>query len=322
MTVVDRILGREGGKERNPVWSATDPLILKQASPPEKRLEKDLLVKVPAIPPRPLSGMKEALEALYAYYNRRGCIYPDPLAFVYLYENRLDREVAGFIASALAYGRVQQIQSSVTSVLDKMGRSPSGFLIGMNPDELRNIFGSFKHRFTTGAILSGLLEGLRKIILEYGSLESCFLSHFDLSDQNILPALCSFVSTIDIAAGARMPMFIPSPEGGSACKRLNLFLRWMVRRDNVDPGVWKNVPASRLVIPLDTHMHRIALAMGLTQRKQADLRCAVEVTENFAGICPEDPIRYDFALTRLGIGNEAPPDEILECLKLDHYRRQ
>ncbi len=280
------------------------------------------MIKVPATQPGSLSVMQETLEALYEHYNRPGCIYPDPLSFVYLYENRLDREVVGFIASALAYGRVQQIQSSVSRVLDQMGHSPSAFLTGTEPAEIRNIFQSFKHRFTTGAILSGLLEALGKIILEYGSLESCFLSHLDPGDENILPALCSFVSNVDIAAGARMPMFIPSPEDGSACKRLNLFLRWMVRRDNVDPGVWRNVSPSLLVIPLDTHMHRIALALGLTERKQADMRCAVEVTERFAAICPEDPVRYDFALTRLGIGNEAPPDEILECLKLDHYRRQ
>lgn len=280
------------------------------------------MAKTAATGPRPLSDIKDDLDVLYEHYNRPGFIHPDPLEFVYLYENRLDREVAGFIASALAYGRVRQIHSSVTWVLDQMGRSPSAFLTGKQPAGIRSIFGPFKHRFTTGAILSGLLEALRKLILEYGSLESCFLGDFDPADGNILSALCSFVAKLDIAAGGKMPMFIPSPSGGSACKRLNLFLRWMVRRDNVDPGVWKGVSPSRLVVPLDTHMHRIALAMGLTGRKQADMRCAIEVTEGFAAICPEDPVRYDFALTRLGIGDDAPPSAILSRLKLDYYRRQ
>ncbi|MFZ2445313.1 MAG: TIGR02757 family protein [Syntrophobacteraceae bacterium] len=254
--------------------------------------------------------MKDALDKLYEQYNRPEHIHPDPLEFVHLYANGLDREVAGFIASALAYGRVRQIHFSVSAVLDRMGPSPSSFLLQNSASGIRDTFHFFKHRFTTGAVLAALLEGLKKLIDEYGSLESCFLRGFDPAGENILPALSDFVRKLDLAAGRTMPMFLPSPSGGSACKRLNLFLRWMVRRDNVDPGVWRGVSPSHLVIPLDTHMHRIALALGLTERKQADLRCAVEVTGKFARICPEDPVRYDFALTRFAMNNVAPLNAI------------
>lgn len=245
-----------------------------------------------------------ALDKIYCVYNHPEYVHPDPLEFVHLYKTKPDKEIVGFIASSLAYGRVKQILSSVSKVLDEMGPSPSSFLLLNSPSKIRNIFRLFKHRFTSGDELSALLAGLRVLLREYGSLETCFLTHFDPDYENILPALSEFVNKLSIAAGQKMPMFLPSPIQGSACKRLNLFLRWMVRNDSIDPGVWKGVSASKLLVPLDTHMHRIALSLGLTTRKQADLRCAIEVTRNFASICPEDPVRYDFALTRIGMNND------------------
>jgi len=266
------------------------------------------------------SRFRLALDELYSTYNRSEHIHPDPLEFVHLYDSPPDREVVAFIASCLAYGRVKQILSSVRSVLDKMGPSPSSFLLRSSPSRISNSFRLFRHRFTSGAELSAMLIGLRKTLVEYGSLESRFLTHFHPSDESIIPALSGFVEELTVAAGQKMPMFLPSPRQGSACKRLNLFLRWMVRSDNVDPGVWKGVSASHLLVPMDTHMHRIAFSLGLTTRKQADLRCAIEVTRGFACICPEDPVRYDFALTRLGMNNDELSNTRL--LALDKCIRQ
>lgn len=254
------------------------------------------------------AGLRSALEGLYRHYDSFEYIHPDPLEFVYHYQNGPDREVAGFIASALAYGRVRQILCSVRLVLDIMGRSPFSYLVNSTQSDLSTELHSFKHRFTTGADLSALLSGLRRLLLEYGSIESCFVSNFGKKDSSTLPALEKFVRKLEDAAGRKMPMLLPSPLGGSACKRLNLFLRWMVRSDNVDPGIWRSVPASHLVTPLDTHMHRIALSMGLTCRNQPDLKCAVEITDSFSSICPSDPVRYDFALTRLGMNHHAAPE--------------
>jgi uncharacterized protein (TIGR02757 family) len=117
-------------------------------------------------------------------------------------------------------------------------------------------------------------------------------------DPTVVPALSAFVGNV-FPEGC--DFLIPTPDRGSACKRLNLFLRWMVRRDDVDPGGWDGVPPSKLVVPLDIHMHRIALTLGLTERKQADLRTAIEITEAFRKLSPSDPVRYDFVLTRFGI---------------------
>ncbi len=265
---------------------------------------------IPSLPPDAATGtigspvLAPALEKLYCHYNSFEHIHPDPLEFVYLYDSKSDREISALIASALAYGRVRQILRSVSTVLDIMGPSPSSYLLENGPADIRNAFRSFKHRFTTGEMLSSLLAGIGKLILEYGSLESCFLAGFSQGDRNVLPALAAFVKKVEHASGRVLPTFLPSPDGGSACKRLNLFLRWMVRSDNVDPGTWQTVPASHLIVPLDTHMHRIAAKMGLTRRKQADIRCAIEITDAFASIRPDDPVRYDFALTRFGIKPE------------------
>ena len=258
--------------------------------------------------------MRPALEKLYDHYNRFEHIHPDPLEFVYHYDKKPDRELSAFIASALAYGRVRQILESVRWVLDTMGPSPSGFLLENRPADIRRTFQSFKHRFTTGEVLSDLLVALRALIREYGSLESCFLAGFSKKDPNILPALAGLVKKLERACGRTMQMFLPSPDGGSACKRLNLFLRWMVRSDNVDPGTWQGIPSSHLIVPLDTHMHRMAAAMGLTCRKQADIRCAIEITNAFSSMRPDDPVRYDFALTRLGIKPETSPAKLFASL--------
>jgi uncharacterized protein (TIGR02757 family) len=245
----------------------------------------------------------EVLESLYSTYNHRELIHPDPLEFLLPHKDPLDREVVGMIASSLAYGRVKQILSSVARVIECMGASPAAFILENSPQACMLTFCGFKHRFTTGEHIGALLCGLRAVLRRYGSLQACFLEGMRGSHPTVLPALGEFVRALKEAMGGSHPFLIPSPDGGSACKRLNLFLRWMVRNDEVDPGGWTDVPASKLIIPLDTHMHRIGLALGLTTRRQADMRTAIEVTDGFRAIFPSDPVKYDFALTRLGIQN-------------------
>jgi uncharacterized protein (TIGR02757 family) len=241
------------------------------------------------------------LDALYARYNRREWVHPDPLGFLYPYEAPSDREIAGLIASSLAYGRVAQIHRSASYVLDRMGLSPSRFLQDASLGSLRKVFSSFKHRFTTGDDLAALLFGARKLVERYGSLEGCFMAGCSPDDASVFPALSRFVEKFSLGGEPSAGMLLPSPARGSACKRLHLFLRWMVRRDEVDPGGWDGVQASRLITPLDTHMHRVGLLLGLTRRRHADLRTALEITTSFKKINPEDPVRYDFTLTRAGI---------------------
>jgi uncharacterized protein (TIGR02757 family) len=244
---------------------------------------------------------KGRLEALYRQYNQRGFVQPDPIQFLYQYEDPGDREVAALVASSLAYGRVAQILKSVSLVLERMTPTPFVFLKHTSPERILKTFAGFKHRFTTAEKLCTMLVAIKEILERHGSLHVCFSAGLRDDDQTILPALCAFARELSGKANGRLDHLVPSPVRGSACKRFNLFLRWMVRRDDVDPGGWENVPASKLIVPVDTHMHRICLYLGLTTRKQANMTTALEITEGFRALTPEDPVKYDFSLTRLGI---------------------
>jgi uncharacterized protein (TIGR02757 family) len=255
---------------------------------------------------------KTVLDDLYSRYNRREFVHPDPLEFLYHYEDIRNREIVGLVASSLAYGRVQQILKSVSLVLEQMQPSPYIFLNQASREALLPDFAGFKHRFTTGEDLVSMLLGIKGVIERYGSLHACFAAGMNDCDSTILPAISAFAKELTTEHNGRANSLLPSPTKGSACKRLNLFLRWMVREDEVDPGGWDVVPASKLIVPLDTHIHRICLALKLTKRKQADIRTASEITAAFRTISPDDPVRYDFALTRLGIRKEGDIGNFLE----------
>jgi uncharacterized protein (TIGR02757 family) len=258
----------------------------------------------------PLVINKAQLDGLYETYNSRKWVHPDPLEFLYPYAAPRDREIVGIIASSLAYGRVAQILKSVGSVLEKMGSSPHDFLKHSTPVSLQKTFKDFKHRFTTSKDLAEMLCGVKRVIDRYGSLYACFLSGFK-DDEDVLSALSFLVRELTALSSGHSNSLIPLPERGSACKRLNLFLRWMVRKDDVDPGSWLGIPTSKLMVPLDTHMHRICFLLKMTHRKNADMRTVREITRAFRQIEPEDPVRYDFALTRLGIRRDAYPEALL-----------
>lgn len=252
------------------------------------------------------------LESLYDDLNKRCYVHPDPMEFLYAYEAPGDREVVALVASSLAYGRVAQILKSVSKVLDILGPAPREFLLDADDQDLARQLSDFKHRMYTGQHVSDMLTGAARVIRQFGSLERCFSDGLDPDDQTVVEPLGKFVRRIAAAAGKDYLRLLPDPARRSACKRLNLMLRWLVRSDDVDPGGWSGVGPQRLVVPLDTHMHRIGLALGLTCRKSADLTTALEITAAFRHICPEDPVRYDFALTRLGIRKDMELSDFLD----------
>jgi len=250
------------------------------------------------------------LEELYKKYNKRMLVSPDPLQFLYKYPSLQNREIVALIAASLAYGRVSQILKSVQVVLESTAPSPQSFIMGKKDCEVRKIFKDFKHRFTTGEDIADLFSGIKSALKKYGSLEACFRSGYSSDDKNIIPALNKFSEEICQFFPEGKSYLIPAPQRGSACKRPMLFLRWMIRKDEVDIGGWNTVPESKLIIPLDTHMHKIAIKFGLTSRKNADLKSAIEITESFAELNPKDPVKYDFALTRFGIRDDMKIEDI------------
>ena len=227
--------------------------------------------------------LKNVLEKLYARYNHRQLIAPDPLQFVYRYSNPRDKELAALLASTLAYGRVAQIEKSVTTLLSFMGKSPFKFILKFDNSKAKGL-GNFKHRFTTGRHLASFFLLLKNALTESGSIEKFFVKGYNPTDPNIIPALSKFSDNLlsmypENSRGLKY--LLPNPKDGSACKRLNLFLRWMVRKDGVDTGLWKSIDKSKLIVPVDVHMGRLCKLLGLYRRKTVSIAAAVEITENF-----------------------------------------
>ena len=277
--------------------------------------------------------LKSVLEGLYDKYNHRNFIKPDPLQFVYRYSNRADMEVAGFLAAELAYGRVGQIEKSLNDLLGRMGNSPFEFIRDFNKSKRRRLE-SFKHRFTDGEALSDLLLLLRRVLRRYGSIEEFFVRFYSANDSNIIPSLKKFCdSLLDMHIRSNnghvsrsLRFLLPRPAAGSACKRLNLFLRWMVRDDEVDAGLWKGGPnakkgvwerksidKSKLIVPVDVHIGRLCRILGFHNQKVVSLATAVKITECFSEIEPHDPVKYDFALSRIGILEDCDGNYRLRC---------
>jgi uncharacterized protein (TIGR02757 family) len=245
---------------------------------------------------------KKVLDRLYDRLNHRQYVHPDPLEFLYPYQNVRDREVVALTAAALAYGRVEQILKSVATALAPMRPSPFRYLENASMASLRRDYAGFVHRFAKGRHIAAMLFGARWVIRTFGSLNACFVEGMNRGHQTtVFDALDFWVGHMIRAGDGGAGHLLPAPAKGSACKRLHLFLRWMVRRDAVDPGGWGNVSRARLIIPLDIHMHRVGLRFGFTGRKQANRLTAEEVTEGFRRLSPDDPVRYDFVLTRLGM---------------------
>ena len=260
--------------------------------------------------PAPHPLLKERLEGLYSAFNHERSA-TDPVELVRPYTDPRDREVAGFIASSLAFGNVTAVMQSVRAVLDRMGPSPSGYVNTIEPAEARAVFSTFVHRWTRGVDVVALLWVLRQMIDEAGSIEAFFTRGDDPSNADISAALDSFSARamqLDLTrAYGRVParpgvaFFFPRPSQGSACKRLNLFLRWMVRRDQVDLGVWSTVDPSRLVVPLDTHIVRLGRCLRLTGYARPGWRMAADITATLRRFDAADPIRYDFSICHVGM---------------------
>ena len=264
-----------------------------------------------------VARLREGLEILRGRYDAR-FLPSDPLEFPRRFHRTDDREVVGLIAASLAYGNVTSIRASVERVLTRTGPQPAVFARSIEPRRALKGFRDFRHRWNTARDLVCLLYFIRQMIDSSGSIGAFFRELHD-PHQGIDLSLSRFSEAalaldhgglygsgkLPRSAGVRY--FFPSPKTGSACKRLNLFLRWMVRPDDgVDLGLWNFVSPARLVIPLDTHIARIGLHLGWARRKTPDWKMALEITRWLAKLDPEDPIKYDFVLSRMGILKRCP----------------
>lgn len=260
----------------------------------------------------PRDGLRRELESLYEKYNSPRHAARDPVRFIHSYPAEEDAEITGLLAALLAYGSLRQILDSVADALERLGDSPRRTLTRASEADLRAAAEGFGHRFVDSAQFARLLTGLRHILRRYGSLRECFLAHDEPDDMTILPGLTGLAHELEDAGGG-LDHLVADPAKGSACKRWHLFMRWMVRSDAVDPGLWSDVSPGRLIIPLDTHMWQIARRVGFTERRSRNLRAALEVTEGFRAIRPGDPVRYDFALMHASASGDAALERCIEA---------
>ncbi|MFW5741813.1 MAG: TIGR02757 family protein [Spirochaetota bacterium] len=259
----------------------------------------------------------------YERFHRPCFISPDPLEIVREFDDLADREIVGLLASTLALGRVGGILPAVRSVLERMARidpSPAKALAEASEADVREVCEGFVYRFFDADQLAGLLVGIGRALSRYGSLERCVAAGACGGEDKLLGGLAGLVDTVTEGAGSRLDgsILLPRPDRGSACKRLLLFARWMVRCDEIDPGGWQAVGARELMMPVDTHVLRVARALGLTRRKVASIATSREITDALRAIAPSDPVRYDFALTRPGIN---PLLDEAGWLAADEYTR-
>jgi uncharacterized protein (TIGR02757 family) len=255
--------------------------------------------------------VKAVLDRLYGQYDEHPAATADPVHVARRFNDPADREVVAFLAAALAFGRVQSVLNTIERLLAVLGPSPSGFVAAFDPGRDRAAFTPLVHRWTRGEDLAALVWILRSFLERDGSIEGAFVAGHDPAAVDVAGALDRFSAralAVDLrpvygGSGRRagVGFFFPRPSSGSGCKRLNLFLRWMVRRDGIDLGLWTRVPASQLVIPLDTHVIRVGQCLGLTRYRSPGWRMAADITASLRALDPADPVKYDFAICHVGM---------------------
>jgi uncharacterized protein (TIGR02757 family) len=272
--------------------------------------------------------MSEILATLNALYESRSAQHldNDPLKFCHRYQNPADQEIAAVVASSFAYGSIGIILRTLEAIFAEIGSSPRRYVEHFDPRAGARTFSKFKHRFNDGRDLCALLWGMRQMIEQAGSVQSFFLRGHASDDYDVSSSLNRYSTAAlaldytDIFGSGSIPddsffrFFFPAPASGSACKRLCMMLRWMVRpADGIDLGIWSRISPAQLIIPVDTHISRISRYLGLTGRKAADWRMAQEITAALRGLCPTDPVKYDFPLAHLGISDGCDGKDLSRC---------
>ena len=251
-------------------------------------------------------ALREPLDRLYREFDYGGRVERDALRFPLRYPSPRDREIVALLTACLAYGRVDLFGRALDGVLATMGPSPAAFVADFEPRRHAHAFDGFIYRFNRPRDIAAFCVAARDVLAHYGTLEKTFVAGDPGERGSIGPALERFAHAFldadlrEIFPRGRLSrgyrFLFPLPSAGGACKRLHLFLRWMVRREPPDIGLWTSVSPSRLLIPVDTHIENMSRAIGLTRRRSRNWRMAEEITARLALLDPEDPVKYDFAL--------------------------
>ncbi len=251
--------------------------------------------------------LKEKLDSLYLKYQKRFSS-ADPVWVLHRLSGPGDIEIMGLIAASYSYGQVGQINLFTEKLLSRISNKPYEFTINFTKRKDKKFLEGLNYRFNTYEDLAKLFGTLSEAVREHGSLKNLFLKGFKPESANTADALMQFISDLhsrshDIngTAGSNFNYLLPNPVNKSTCKRMNLYLRWMVRKDQIDTGIWGEIDKSKLIIPVDVHVARVSKKLGLVKRKSVDLKFALELTETLKKFDKEDPVKYDFSLCHIGI---------------------
>ena len=251
-----------------------------------------------------LQQLKEFLEEKALLYNQPAFIPNDPIAIPHAFSRLQDIEISGFFAATLGWGRRSMILTKCRELMNRMDRAPYQFMLHHSDEELKQLLG-FCHRTFNDTDLLYFVHVLSWYYKQYDSLEYAFQKGMEEEDDTVEKGLSQFQELFFSLPDApvRTRKHVATPARNSACKRLNMYLRWMVRQDDkgVDFGLWKTIKAAQLVCPCDVHVERVARSLGLITRKGSSWHTALELTENLRLLDDQDPVRFDFALFGLGI---------------------
>ena len=246
--------------------------------------------------------LRELLERLCAKYNRFDFIEDDPISVPHSFSGREDREIAGFLASTIAWGNRKAIVKSASRMMQYMDNAPADFVMNASDSELDGLE-TYVHRTFNGVDFRDFVVALRSMCQRFGGIGNFFETSYEQCGD-MTKVLSEFRSEfLSVEHNHHCEKHVSSIDKGAACKRLNMYLRWMVRRDEsgVDFGLWTKIPMSALYLPLDVHSGNMARALGLLMRKSSDWRAVAEVTEQLREFDANDPVRFDFALFGAGI---------------------
>lgn len=249
---------------------------------------------------------KSKLDELAQQYETIDFINPDPVRFLHLYKDKKDIEIAGFLASMFAYGNRKAFIPKINSLLDIMQNKPLEYILNFKPEE--NALDNFEYRFSKGSDIKEIILILKKLYKDdNSSLEELFAYGWEIhhSVKSMLITVCDyFYANVKNEVTKGFYHLIPDAKKSSALKRMNMFLRWMIRDGCVDAGIWHFMPKSELIIPLDTHVARISVETGLIKKANGDFKTALEITKALKAFDPNDPIKYDFALFGYGVNHK------------------
>ena len=247
------------------------------------------------------------LNKLYEKYNREEFIHPDPFEFIGRYDKKEDKEVVGLIAASFAIGNVFQILKFIESILKVMGPSPSDFLKSESDENIESKFKGFYYRYFKDYHIIEFFINIKRVIVTYDSLEGWVQHHDDNESDTYFPLFKKLSADFNLSSA-----LIPKSSGNSAFKRLALYFRWMVRKDNIDLGLWSTLSPGKLVVPMDIHMTNISKILGFTTSSTNSMSNALKVTRAFRALDTDDPVKWDFALSRLGIHPDLNYKELID----------